>query len=99
MIMMGSLLLAGNLLLAVPVRQNTLFIRNAEQANQEVRKGIEEMLVQKGLEPAKAHLMVAERYGESDRNLAQSFTHLSMLFPELQHEKALAYMAERILHR
>jgi len=99
MVMMGSLLLAGNLLLAVPIRQNTLFVRNAEQADLEVRRGLEEQLVQKGLEAERAQFMVADRFGESDRNLAQAFTHFSMLFPEVGHDKVLAYVAERILRQ
>ena len=98
MTVMGSLLLAGNLLLAVPVRPNNLVVRNAEQAEQEVRSGIAEVLMQKGLEAASATQLVTQRFGQYDRKLAQAFTHLHLLFPELKRETLLAYMAERILH-
>jgi hypothetical protein len=98
MTVMGSLLLAGNLLLALPVRPNTLLVRNAEQAEQEVRSGIADILTQKGMEAASAAHLVTERYGRYDRKLAQAFTHLQLLFPELKRETLLAYMAERILH-
>lgn len=98
MTVMGSLLLAGNLLLALPVRPNTMVVRNAEQAEQEVRSGIADILVQKGMERASAAHLVTERYGRYASKLAQAFTHLRLLFPELDRNALLAYMAERILH-
>ena len=98
MTVMGSLILAGNLLLAVPVRQNTLLIRNAEQSERDLRGGVAEALVNRGIEAASASHLVTERYGRYDRKLAQAFMHLSLLFPELKRETILAYMADRILH-
>lgn len=98
MVLMGSLLIAGNLLLAVPVRPNTLLLRSAGQTGQEVRSGIADILVQKGMEPASASHLVAERFGRDDGKIAQAFSHIALLFPELKREAVLGHMAERILH-
>jgi hypothetical protein len=97
MTVMGSLILAGNLLLAVPVRQNTVVVRSAEQSEQEVRRGIAQALVDRGIEAATASWMVAEQYGHFERNLAVAFSHLQILFPELERTAILSDMADRVL--
>jgi hypothetical protein len=99
MTVMGSLILAGNLLLAVPVRQSTVVVRNAEQSEQEVRKGVAQALVDKGIESASAAQMVTEQYGHYERNLAVGYAHMRILFPELEREAILSDMAERALRQ
>ena len=99
MIAMGSLLLAGNLLFAIPLRQNTVLIRNAEQSDQEIRKGIEAALERRGMEPTVVQRMVSEHYGASNTKLTQEFAHFALLFPEVKQDAVVAYVADRVLRR
>jgi len=99
MIAMGSLILAGNLLLAFPVRQNTLAVRSAEQSEQEVRKGVMQALEDRGLETASAQQLVEEQYGAFDARLGVALAHLQILFPELERGTILKDMADRVLRR
>jgi len=99
MTVIGSLILAGNLLLAVPVRQNTVVVRNAEQSEQELRKEMTRMLEARGIEGPSASHLVAEHTGMQNKSLVRAFTHMRLLFPELKHEMILADMAERILRQ
>ena len=99
MTVMGSLILAGNLLLAVPVRQSTVVLRSAEQSEQEVRRDIAQALVDKGIEATSASMMVAEHFGDFEQNLAVAFSHLQILFPELERKAILSDMAERVLRK
>jgi len=98
MTVMGSLMLAGNLLLAVPLRPNAVIVRTAEQSEQEVRKGVVEALEAKGLESTSARRIVAEQYDALGNGLALSFAHFRMLFPEYSHHAVLAEMARHALY-
>ncbi len=98
MTVMGSLILAGNLLLAMPVRPSMVVVRSAEQSEHEVRKGVAAALEAKGIESDSARRIVAERYDASGDGLALSYAHFRMLFPEYTGDAVLAEMARRTLH-
>lgn len=95
----GSLLLAGNLLLAVPLRQNTLAIRTAEQTDRQMRKAIIEHLVDRGLEVSTAEHLVTEHFGAQGEAFSQALLHIAILFPEVKREAIVKDVATRILHR
>ena len=96
---MGSLLLAGNLLLAVPLRQNTLAVRTAEQSDREMRKVMAEHLIDRGLEAPTADHLVAEHFGTQGQALSQALLHIAILFPEVKREAIVKDIATRILYR
>lgn len=96
---MGSLLLAGNLLLAVPVRQNSVVIRSAEQSEREIRAALTTQLTQRGLEMKTARHFVAEYFGNDGTQLAAQLMQLSMLFPELKRTDIISDIASQVLHR
>ncbi|UFS61964.1 hypothetical protein LOH54_09915 [Sulfurimonas sp. HSL-3221] len=98
MTVMGSLILAGNLLLAVPLRPNAVTVRNAEQSEHEVRKAVAEALVAKGLEAQSAQQIVAERFAPESGSFAVVYAHFRMLFPEYSSDAVLSEMARRVLH-
>ena len=79
MIAMGSLILAGNLLLAVPLRQNAVTLRSAEQAERDVRKAVIEHLEARGLEPASAQELAAQHEERWGRKTLQGLTHFQLL--------------------
>jgi hypothetical protein len=99
MIAMGSLLLAGNLLFAVPVRQNTVQLRNAEQADLEIRRGVEEALESRGVETEEVQRMVSEHFGSAGTKHAHGFAHFTLLFPDIRHSAVVSYVAERVLRK
>ena len=95
--LMGSLLLAGNLLLALPVRQNVLVVRNAEQAEREIRREMSAYLVSRGLEPESA-LRTVERHFDAGAKQAAVHVHFfTAIFPEVSREALLRYGAQRAL--
>ncbi|WP_345987377.1 hypothetical protein WCX18_09645 [Sulfurimonas sp. HSL1-2] len=98
MTVMGSLILAGNLLLAVPLRPSAVTVRSAEQSEHEVRKAVAEALVARGLEAGSAQQIVAEYFAPQGSGLAVSYAHFRMLFPEYASDAVLAEMARRVLH-
>ncbi|MHC3995354.1 hypothetical protein ACXWTF_11040 [Thiomicrolovo sp. ZZH C-3] len=98
MTVMGSLILAGNLLLAVPVRPSAVNVRSAEQSEHEVRKAVVAALEAKGLEPQSAQQIVAERFAPEGGSFAIVYTHFCMLFPEYSGDALLSEMARRVLH-
>lgn len=99
MTVMGSLLLAGNLLLAVPLRQNNMVVRSAEQSEREIRSVLIRHLTQRGIEAASAEHLVTEHFGHDGAVLAGSVMHVAMLFPEVKREAILQDIATQVLHR
>lgn len=99
MTVMGSLLLAGNLLLAVPVRQNSVVLRSAEQSEREIRTALTTQLAQRGLDTNTARHLVAEYFGDKGTQLAAQVMQLSILFPELNQTDIINDIASQILRR
>jgi hypothetical protein len=95
--MMGSLLLAGNLLLAVPLRQNNVVVRSAEQSEREMRSVLIRHLTERGLESASAEHLVTEHFGQDGAALAAGVMYLAMLFPEVKREAILQDIATQVL--
>ena len=99
MIAMGSLILAGNLLLAVPLRQNAVTLRSAEQAERDVRKAVIEHLEARGLEPASAQELAAQHEERWGRKTLQGLTHFQLLFPEVKRHALVKELALQLLRR
>lgn len=97
--MLSGVLLAGNLLLAVPVRQDTSVLGNAEQTEREIRKVLIEYLTDRGLEAQSARNLVSDYFGSNGTAMAQSVMHLMLFFPELHREEIVKEFAKQVLHR
>ncbi|GEM_PF-6672196 len=97
MTLMGSLLLAGNLILGMPLRANVTIVRSGEQAEREIRREMAEILVDRGLEPAAAREAVMKHYGAAASNLALQIHHAAALFPEIGRQAIVRYTAEQAL--
>ncbi len=97
MMLMGGLLLAGNLVLAMPLRVAANTFRSSEQAEREVRERMAEHLCERGIEPVAAREIVARATGKHPERFVRQVHHFAALFPEIGREKLLAYGASEAL--
>ncbi len=95
--LMGSLILAGNLLMAMPPRPNVTVVRSAEQAEREIRKEMASSLVEQGIEPLAAAAAVSKYFKTASKRTAVHVHVFNSLFPEVGHRALIHYGAKRAL--
>ena len=98
MTVVGTLLLAGNLVLAMPVRQSVSVVRSGEQADREIRSELARLLAERGIDPLSAQQLLNTHYADDSGSLASELFHLQAFFPEIGRSRLLGYVAERVLH-
>lgn len=98
MTVVGTLLLAGNLVLAMPVRQTVTVVRSGEQADREIRSEMARLLTERGIDSAAAQQILNAHYATESGRLAFELFQLQTFFPEIGRHRLLGYIAERALH-
>lgn len=96
MMIFGTLLLAGNLVLAMPVRSTLTAVKSAEEVSRETRRIMTEVLTERGLERDAAAEIIDAAYGSME-HVSQQIHHFLMLFPEIREDDLMALAAERAL--
>lgn len=97
MMIVGTLILAGNLAMAIPVRPTVTSVKSVEQASRELLRKMVNVLKDRGLDDEAALQIIEASYGGKMHGF-QSFHRVFALFPEIRSDAVIAYAAQRALH-
>lgn len=96
---MGVLLLAGNLLIAVPEGQSVLVLRSVEQSEQSLRKALVTRLEARGIESEAASQIIGDVVGPNLEMTSRALMNMAILFPEVRRSDLLDHIATAALRR
>lgn len=96
---MGTLILAGNVLLGEPIRVMPEHFRTAEMSEQEIRRELAVSLQARGIDAEASSHLVTEHVASGGPDFVPELMRFTLFFPEIDRQSVIEDMADHALMR